>query len=136
MHKILAIALAVASFAALPVLPAQAQGCITHVCGSTDHPSNSGSDSCDASVSMLPRVYPEQVLAIHEQNRVWITPLCGGFDKLSSEGNGLYLKKFIARNPVLVKALSDRGFFPDDVFAVQMMDQKRTANLFVRKAFD
>lgn len=136
MNKLILAAVAVASLTSLPALPAYAQCRIN--CASTDTPNNprsSGSDSCDASLSWLPRVYPAQVLSISTGYRVWVTPLCDDFDKLSSDGNGAFLRKYIAQNNVLVSALGGRGYFPDDVFAVQMMDDSDTINLFVKKRF-
>lgn len=138
MNKLILAAVAVASLTSLPALPAYAQcriNCTNNVPDTPNGPRNSGSDSCDASLSWLPRVYPEQVMSISTGYRVWVTPLCDDFDKLSSDGNGAFLRKYIAQNDVLVQALGGRGYFADDVFAVQMMDDSDTINLFVKKRF-
>lgn len=146
MNKLILVAMATLSLAALPALPASAGPCSLIDCPAHDHgpadtpggssgPGSSGADSCDASLSWLPRVYPQQVMSISTGYRVWVTPLCDDFDKLSSDGNGAFLRKYIAQNDVLVDALGGRGYFADDVFAVQMMDDGDTINLFVKQRF-
>lgn len=85
---------------------------------------------CGAQFGHLRRVLPAQVAAIDDDYRVWVTPVCMGSDLLRNTGNAAYLRPTIAANEVLVDALFDKNFGPDDVFAVKMMGDD-TINLYV-----
>lgn len=85
---------------------------------------------CGAQYGSFKRVLPEQVAEIGDGYRVWVTPVCMGDDLLRAEGNAAYLRPTIAGNEVLVEALFDKSFGPDDVFAVKMMGDD-TINLYV-----
>lgn len=85
---------------------------------------------CGAQFGHFKRVLPEQVAEIGDDYRIWVTPVCLGDELLRAEGNAAYLRPTIAENEVLVDALFDRNFGPDDVFAVKMMGDD-TINLYV-----
>jgi hypothetical protein len=85
---------------------------------------------CGDKFGYFKRVLPEQVAAIDDEYRVWVTPVCMGEDLLRNTGNAAYLRPTIADNEVLVDALFDKSFGPDDVFAVKMMGDD-TINLYV-----
>lgn len=89
-------------------------------------------ENCGNELGHLPRVFPEQVLAIDDHTRVWVTEICSGTNlgMSQSEGNGTYLRRAIAQNDVLVDVLNDRGWFADNVFAVRMLGDD-TISLFV-----
>ena len=133
MNKLILAVTALATLTTVSTLPASAQSrvpCTANYCGETG---GSSSNNCDSSMWHLPRVYPAEVMAVDEENRVWITELCADFSKLSSEGNAAYLRKYIRQNDVLLAALQGKGYFPEDVFAVQMMGSDDTVNLYVHK---
>jgi hypothetical protein len=90
----------------------------------------SSSYDCGSQYGHFKRVLPVQVAGIDDDYRVWVTPVCMGDDLMRSEGNAAYLRPTIADNEVLVDALFDKNFGPDDVFAVKMMGDD-TINLYV-----
>jgi hypothetical protein len=85
---------------------------------------------CGDQFGYFKRVLPEQVAAIDDDYRVWVTPVCMGDELLRNTGNAAYLRPTIAENEVLVDVLFDKNFGPDDVFAVKMMGDD-TINLYV-----
>ena len=85
---------------------------------------------CGDKFGYFKRVLPEQVAAIDDEYRVWVTPVCMGDQLLRNTGNAAYLRPTIADNEVLVDALFDKNFGPDDVYAVKMMGDD-TINLYV-----
>ena len=85
---------------------------------------------CSSQFGHFKRVLPVQVAGIDDGYRIWVTPVCMGSDLLRNEGNAAYLRPTIADNEVLVEALFDKNFGPDDVFAVKMMGDD-TINLYV-----
>lgn len=88
----------------------------------SQHGNEQSSDfECGAQFGFLKRVLPAQVAGIDDDYRVWVTPVCLGEELLRAEGNADYLRPTIARNKVLVKALFDKNYRPDAVFAVKMM---------------
>ena len=96
-------------------------------------PPRGGSDSsydCGSQYGTFKRVLPLEVAGIDDGYRVWVTPVCMGDQLLRNTGNAAYLRPTIADNEVLVDALFDKNFGPDDVFAVKMMGDD-TINLYV-----
>lgn len=87
-------------------------------------------ESCSDQLGYLRRVFPEQIAAIDDSHRVWITEICHEFSLMRSDGNAAGLRDDIASNPVLAKALQSRSFTANDVFAVRMMGDD-TINLYV-----
>lgn len=85
---------------------------------------------CGAEFGYLKRVFPAEVAGIDDSYRVWVTPVCEGGDLMRADGNAAYLRPTIAENDVLVTALFDEDFRPEDVFAVRMMGDD-TINLYV-----
>ena len=85
---------------------------------------------CGDKFGYFKRVLPAEVAAIDDDYRVWVTPVCMGEQLLRNTGNAAYLRPTIAKNEVLVDALFDKSFGPDDVFAVKMMGDD-TINLYV-----
>lgn len=85
---------------------------------------------CGDQFGYFKRVLPVQVAGIDDGYRVWVTPVCMGDQLLRNTGNAAYLRPTIADNEVLVDALFDKNFGPDDVFAVKMMGDD-TINLYV-----
>lgn len=85
---------------------------------------------CGDKFGYFKRVLPAEVAAIDDDYRVWVTPVCMGDQLLRNTGNAAYLRPTIADNEVLVDALFDKNFGPDDVYAVKMMGDD-TINLYV-----
>lgn len=85
---------------------------------------------CSTPFGHMKRVYKEEVAGIDNRYNVWVTPVCMGDELMRSDGNAAYLRPTIADNEVLVDALFEKSFGPDDVFAVKMMGDD-TINLYV-----
>lgn len=127
MTKTTLIALAAVALTSFTTI-AQAQ-VLTHVPNYPGKPTPS-TVNCDSHLGYMRRVYPEQVQGIDTHYRVWVTELCDSFGMLRSEGNAEYLRRHIAENPVLRRALGQKAYSSDDVFAVKMMGDD-TIQLFV-----
>lgn len=89
-------------------------------------------DVCNDHLGHLKRVLPADVAGIDDRRRVWVTEFCPGSSVMTTDGNAAPLRSAIADNDALVAALRQKGFAPDDVFAVQMMGED-TINLYVHR---
>ncbi len=87
---------------------------------------------CGAEFGYLKRVFPAEVAGIDDSYRVWVTPVCESGELMRADGNAAYLRPTIAENDVLVTALFQEDFRPEDVFAVRMMGDD-TINLYVHR---
>lgn len=89
-------------------------------------------DICNDSLGVLKRVSPEDIAAVTEQQRVWVTEYCPGRSVLTSDGNAAPVRRAIAGNDALRAALRQKGYSAGDVFAVVMMGED-TVNLYVHR---
>jgi len=133
MSKLTLAAAAVVAMTAVSVLPAFAMQLppTTHprVPGG---PNGASTYSCGSDLGYLKRVFPADVAGIDKQTRVWVTEVCLGDSMVRSEGNAEYVRRFIAKNRVLVDALRGKSYSADDVYAVRMMGDD-TVNLYVHR---
>ena len=123
--------IAVAAASVVTVLPAGAQPCNpnTNFCP----PASSGDTyECSDWLGHLRRVYPEQIAAVDDGYRVWVTEVCPEDTMMRSDGNATYLLPAIAANDVLVEALQRQGHVVEDVVAVRMMGEE-TISLYVHR---
>lgn len=127
MNKLAVAALAAFTLTSSSILPALAQStdCPRQRCGHEQ-----SEPECGDQLGVLKRVYPAEVLGIDDSTRVWITEFCTSSTLMRSDGNAAYLRTAIGDNDVLTEVLSQRGFHPDDVYAVKMMGDD-TINLYV-----
>ena len=121
--------IAIVAASVVTVLPAQAQDCTTHFCPPT---SSGDSYECSDWLGHLRRVFPEQIAAVDDSYRVWVTEVCPEDTMMRSDGNATYLLPSIAANDVLVEALRREGHVVDDVVAVRMMGEE-TISLYVHR---
>jgi len=89
-------------------------------------------DVCDDYLGLLKRVTPADIAGVTEQQRVWVTEYCPGRSVLTMEGNAASVRSAIAANDALRAALRQKGYAPDEVFAVKMMGDD-TVNLYVHR---
>jgi hypothetical protein len=127
MHKLSIVAAAITaaiSLAPIPVITAvaHAQVGILRVPNNPNYPTRS-TYNCTTELGFLRRVYEEQLDQIEDPNRVWVTPVCMGEDYgiMRSDGNAGALRKHIAQNKAIVKALFAKRFGPEDVVGIRMM---------------
>lgn len=125
--RALAVIVAVA-MSAVTALPAAAQD----RCAAKPCPTGDDTYQCSDWMGHLRRVFPEQIAAIDDSYRVWITEVCPEDTMMRSDGNATYLLPTIAANDVLVEALRRKGHSVDDVVAVRMMGEE-TISLFVHR---
>lgn len=128
MRKPLLVGVSAISLAIGLTVSAQAQ--INNPCPNGRCPETEHEEHCGDQLGHLRRVYAEEIIAIDDGYRVWITEICPEFSLMRSDGNAVGLRDVIARNPILVDALQSRSFTANDVFAVRMMGDD-TINLFV-----
>lgn len=89
-------------------------------------------DVCGDHLGDLKRVLPAEVAGISDLRRVWVTEYCANHSVLTTDGNAASVRSAIAENDVLVRALRQKGYSPDHVFAVRMMGED-TINLYVHR---
>ncbi|MDB5542288.1 MAG: hypothetical protein JWQ89_4015 [Devosia sp.] len=121
MNKLALAALAIAMLTSSTVLPTLAQS-----------ERESREHFCDDELGYLRPVSPAEVLGIDVEHRVWVTEICPRSHFMRSDGNAAHVRGAIRSNAVLVRALQRKGYFSDDVFAVQMMGEN-TINLYVHR---
>lgn len=114
------VAATLATLVAATALPASAA--ITYQ-QREPHTKKASNPTCGKYMLDFDRVYPQQILGIESRKQVWVIDVCHD-EELGigrNEGNGAVLRRAIAANPVLVKALGMESFFPIDVIAVKML---------------
>ncbi|MDB5542287.1 MAG: hypothetical protein JWQ89_4014 [Devosia sp.] len=123
MNKLALAALAAATLTSAFILPAVGQSTISPL-----EPRPCGND-----MGYLPHVSPAEVTGIDRRQGVWVVEVCPHTDMMNTEdGNAWHLRGAIRNNPVLVRELHRWGYFPIDVFAVQMMGQN-AISLYVHR---
>ena len=125
MTKVTWAVIAAAAMSVAMVLPASAQ-CYAKPCLPSD------TYECSDWMGHLRRVYPEQIAAVDDGYRVWVTEVCPEDTMMRSDGNATYLLPTIAANDVLVEALQRQGHVVEDVVAVRMMGED-TISLYVHR---
>lgn len=125
MNKLALAALAF-TLASSSILPALAQSPNCRLRCEEPEPA----EYCGDQLGHLKRVYPAEVQGVDSHYRVWVTEFCLSSDLMRSDGNAAYLRTAIADNDVLVDMLAEKGYHPEDVYAVKMMGDD-TINLYV-----
>lgn len=77
---------------------------------------------CTEPLGHLRRVYEEELDAVVDPVRVWVTPICINEDPgpIRNAGNSGALRAHIASNAAMRDALFDANFGPDDVVGIRM----------------
>lgn len=125
MNKLAIAVLTAATLTSASILPALAQPNCIRLCKEQPEP-----EYCGDQLGHLKRVFPAEVQGVDSHYRVWVTEFCLSSDLMRSDGNAAYLRTAIADNDVLVDMLAEKGYHPEDVYAVKMMGDD-TINLYV-----
>lgn len=75
---------------------------------------------CGNDLASMRRVYADQLWSVMDERDVWVNPICEGDRSLKGEGNVGTLAKVLKEQPVLISALWDAGYNPEDVVAIRM----------------
>lgn len=89
-------------------------------------------DVCQDQLGGLKRIDPAELAGVVDPQRVWVTEYCVNHSILPSEGNAAGRRAAIADNDAMVRALRQKGYNPDDVFAIKMMGAD-TVTLYVHR---
>ena len=89
-------------------------------------------DVCQDHLGGLNRIDPAALAAVVDPQRVWVTEYCVNHSVLPSEGNAAGRRGAIADNDAMVTALRQKGYSPNDVFAIKMMGDD-TVTLYVHR---
>jgi hypothetical protein len=87
---------------------------------------------CGSEIGHLPRVYPEQIEAVTDQNNVWVNVICADapIAQWRGEGNADRLMVALEANDVIVAELGSRDLLTEDIVAVRMTGEE-TVLLYV-----
>ena len=122
---IAALVMAALTLAPVPVITgtALAQRACTSSPNCPGNGPSSSTYSCTTELGYLRRVYEEDLDAIEDPNRVWVTPVCSGEDVgiMRNDGNAGALRGVIADNDALLTALLAKQFRPEDVVGIRMI---------------